>query len=45
MCLGGIGILLLIPLGIFGLVMVIIASIAANKGETYRYPLCIRLVK
>lgn len=44
-CLGGIGIILLIPLGIFGLVMVIIASIAANKGEAYRYPLCIRLIK
>ena len=44
-CLGGLGLLLLIPLGIFGLVMVIIASISVNKGQTYRYPLCIRLIK
>ena len=44
-CLGGLGLFLLIPLGIFGLVMVIIASISVNKGTAYRYPLCIRLIK
>jgi hypothetical protein len=30
---------------IFDLIMVIIASIEANKGKAYRYPLCIRLIK
>ena len=44
-CLGGLGIFLLIPLWIFDLIMVIIASISANKGTAYRYPLCIRLIK
>ena len=41
----GIGILLLIPLALFGLVCVIIASIKASEGVAFRYPLCIRLVK
>lgn len=41
----GIGILLLIPLAIFGLVCVIIASIKASEGVTFRYPACIRLIK
>ncbi len=40
-----IGAFLFVALAIFNLVMIIIASIAANKGEAYRYPLCIRLVK
>jgi len=35
----------LIALGIFGVVMVIIATIEANKGVRYRYPLTIRLLK
>ncbi len=39
-----IDILLAIALVIFGVVMTIIAAINANKGETYRYPLCIRLI-
>jgi len=40
-----IGFLLLPAVLIFGLVMVIMGSIAANKGERYRYPLCIRFIK
>lgn len=40
-----IGFLLLIAVGIFDLVMVIIASIKANGGERYRYPVCLRLIK
>ena len=44
-CLGGLGIILAAAVGVFDLVMVIIASIESNKGKSYRYPLCIRLVK
>lgn len=40
-----IGIFLAIALFIFGLVMVIIASVKANSGEYYRYPLTIRFIK
>ena len=40
-----IGAFLFLALAIFNLVMIIIASIEANKGNSYRYPLCIRLVK
>lgn len=40
-----IGIFLLIGLGVFGLIMVIIASIKANQGESYRYPITIRIIK
>lgn len=39
-----IGIPLLVILGLFGLIMVIIASIKANEGEKYRYPLTIRFL-
>lgn len=41
----GIGIILLFAVMIFDLVMIILASIKAYKGESYRYPLCIRLIK
>jgi len=41
----GIGIVLGVALAVFWLVMVIIATVAANKGERYRYPLTIRLLK
>ncbi|MCK4299896.1 MAG: DUF4870 domain-containing protein [Planctomycetes bacterium] len=38
-----------IPLGlavlIFAIVNIISAAMAANKGERFRYPLCIRLIK
>ena len=39
------GILLIFALSILNIVFCIIAGIAANKGETYRYPFAIRLVK
>ena len=40
-----IGTLLLIALSIFDIVMIIIATIKANGGEKYRYPLTIRFIK
>ena len=40
-----IGYLLLVLVGLFDLVMVIIAATHANKGERYRYPVAIRFVK
>lgn len=39
-----IGFLLLLALGIFALVVVIIAAIRANDGKLYRYPLTIRFL-
>ena len=45
----GLGALIALPLGVLlgvgWLVFTIIAAIKANDGETYRYPLCLRLVK
>ena len=40
-----IGVLLLIAVVIIDLVFVIIASVKANEGEHYRYPLSLRLIK
>jgi uncharacterized protein len=40
-----IGLLLIPAVGIADLVFSIIAAVAANKGEAYRYPACIRLIK
>lgn len=40
-----IGIILLFAVGIFDLVMIIIAAVKVNGGEKYRYPLCIRFIK
>ncbi len=40
-----IGFLLLPAVGIFALVNIIRAAMAANKGERFRYPLCIRFIK
>lgn len=40
-----IGIILMVAVGVFAIVMTIIASIKANEGVKYRYPLCIRLIK
>ncbi|HEV2893848.1 MAG TPA: DUF4870 domain-containing protein [Actinomycetota bacterium] len=40
-----IGIPILIALGLAYLVLVVIASVRANNGELYRYPLTIRFVK
>lgn len=39
-----VGFLLLIVVGIAAIVFAIIAGVAANKGENYRYPFNIRLV-
>jgi uncharacterized protein len=41
----GIGILILLALGIAYVVLVIIASIRANSGEFFRYPLTIRFIR
>ena len=40
-----IGFVLLVGLGIFFIVMVIMASVKANSGERFRYPLTIRFIK
>ncbi|HEV8425525.1 MAG TPA: DUF4870 domain-containing protein [Actinomycetes bacterium] len=40
-----IGIPILIALGIAYVILVIIASIQANNGQLYRYPLTVRFVK
>lgn len=40
-----IGIFLIFALSILNIVFCIIAGIAANKGEAYRYPFAVRLVK
>jgi hypothetical protein len=41
----GIGFLFLPVVGIVDIVFCIIATIKANDGEHYRYPICLRLVK
>jgi uncharacterized protein len=45
LCLIIIGFLLLLALGIFQIVMIIIASVKASNGEDYRYPLTIRFIR
>lgn len=44
----GLGVLLVIPASIVGVILVIIwtakGAIAANRGEFYRYPMCFRLI-
>ena len=40
-----IGILMLIALALFHIVVTILAAIKAHKGEEYRYPLSIRIIK
>ena len=45
LCLVFIGILLLPALGIFILIMAIVATIKASEGGCYNYPLTIRLVQ
>jgi uncharacterized Tic20 family protein len=39
-----IGIFLLVAVGIFALVYAILAALEANKGNPYKYPLCIRFI-
>jgi len=45
----GIGLFIAIPgyiiVGVYWLVMTIVASIKANDGVAYRYPICLRLIK
>jgi len=40
-----IGVLLLFVVGIYGIVMIIIAGVKVNKGEEFKYPICLRLIK
>ncbi len=40
-----IGLLLLVPLFIFGFVCIIIAAIKASEGVEFRYPACLRFIK
>ena len=40
-----IGFLVALAVWVYGLIMVIIAAMAVNKGEDYRYPFALRLVK
>lgn len=41
----GLGSLLIFPVWIVALVFMILATLAATKGEAYQYPACLRLVK
>ena len=41
----GFGALLYIPWAIYAMVMPILAGLQANKGELYRYPATIRMIK
>ncbi|MFE5323594.1 DUF4870 domain-containing protein [Paenibacillus sp. NPDC056579] len=45
LCFAIIGFVLLPILGVFALIVIIIATIRASKGQHYEYPLTIRLVK
>ena len=45
LCFVVIGFILFPLLAVFALVVIIIAAVKASKGECYRYPLTIRLVK
>lgn len=40
-----IGFVLLIAVVVFDLVCVIIASVKAQQGESYKYPMCIRFIR
>ena len=40
-----IGIPIMIGLGIFQLIIVIVAAVKANNGEKFRYPVCIRFIQ
>lgn len=40
-----IGVLVMIAVGLAWLVLTILAALAANKGEAYRYPFTLRLIK
>jgi uncharacterized protein len=40
-----IGLVMLVAVGIFDLVLVIMACIDVSNGKAYRYPLCIRFIQ
>lgn len=40
-----VGFALLALIAVFDLIMVIVAAVAANNGQRYRYPLTLRLIK
>ncbi len=40
----GIGVILIPLVYILGIVGMILAAVAANRGEYYRYPMCLRLI-
>jgi len=40
-----IGFVLVFAVGIFDIVMTIIAIVKVSQGERYRYPACIRFIK
>ena len=40
-----VGIVLMIAIGIFELIFIIIATVKANEGVAFRYPLTIRFIK
>jgi uncharacterized Tic20 family protein len=44
-CLGGLGIIVLVALGIFDLVCIIIAAVKAADGQFFKYPITIRFIK
>ena len=39
-----VGIALMAAVYVLGIVGMIMASVAANRGEYYRYPMCLRLI-
>jgi uncharacterized protein len=41
----GVGFIILVAVWVLNLVFCIIAAMAANNGQTYRYPFAIRLIK
>lgn len=45
----GLALLVIVPVAfvvaVFALIAIIMATMAANRGEDFRYPLCLRLVK
>lgn len=41
----GLGILLIIAIPLLALILTVVASVRANDGEYYRYPLCIHFIK
>lgn len=41
----GVGILLAMAIGLFALVVSIVAAVQSSDGRCYRYPLCLRMVR